>query len=247
MTSAYTPQPYDDRLPSPASIRSRPPGFDRRIHAQCSPGYLFRRSPGGKVSGTDFHRRGDGRGAAGCAGFPTGTRLEAEPRRRLALIEDPLPRRLFAPDGRCLLRRAKPEVIVTAVTSTRVRKPRRSASPGSFGHISASSAASLGTLGIESGLDHALRHADHRRPGRAARRIWRRLPAQDLATRAAMEASSQRAGSISPGRGEDPRRRLHQASAATIWTITPARGRLSGAKLSRLLRPRCCGRAAWPC
>jgi UDP-N-acetylmuramoyl-L-alanyl-D-glutamate--2,6-diaminopimelate ligase len=147
------------------------------------PGFLFAALPGGKLSGADFIGEAARRGAVGILA-PVGTRLASD-LPPLTLIEDTLPRRLFAQMAAAFYG-AQPETVV-AVTGTSGKS-----STVSFARqlwtILGQSAASLGTLGIESGpitrygtlttADPVELHADLAALAHAG------------VTRAAMEASS---------------------------------------------------------
>ena len=109
------------------------------------PGYLFAALPGVRTAGTDFIGEAARRGAIGVLA-PTGTKL-ADGLPPLALIEDPQPRRLFAQMAAAFYG-AQPERVV-AVTGTSGKSSTVSFARQIWtllGH----SAASLGTLGIES-------------------------------------------------------------------------------------------------
>jgi UDP-N-acetylmuramoyl-L-alanyl-D-glutamate--2,6-diaminopimelate ligase len=144
------------------------------------PGFIFAALPGGTVSGVDFIPEAARRGAAGVIA-PMGTHLDTD----LPVIEDPLPRKLFAQMAAAFYG-AQPETVV-AVTGTSGKSSTVSFTRQLWSHLGFS-AASLGTLGIESDpitrygtlttADPVELHAD--------------LAALALAgvTRAAMEASS---------------------------------------------------------
>jgi UDP-N-acetylmuramoyl-L-alanyl-D-glutamate--2,6-diaminopimelate ligase len=106
------------------------------------PGFIFAALPGGKVSGVDFIPEAKRRGAAGVIA-PVGTRLETE----LPVIEDPLPRKLFAQMAAAFYG-AQPEIVV-AVTGTSGKSSTVSFARQLWKSLGLG-AASLGTLGIES-------------------------------------------------------------------------------------------------
>jgi UDP-N-acetylmuramoyl-L-alanyl-D-glutamate--2,6-diaminopimelate ligase len=142
------------------------------------PGFIFAALPGGKVSGVDFIAEAARRGAAGVIA-PVGTKAD------LPVIEDPLPRRLFAQMAAAFYG-AQPEIVV-AVTGTSGKSSTVSFARQLWTSLGLS-AASLGTLGIESGpitrygtlttADPVELHADLAALAHAG------------VTRAAMEASS---------------------------------------------------------
>jgi UDP-N-acetylmuramoyl-L-alanyl-D-glutamate--2,6-diaminopimelate ligase len=144
------------------------------------PGFIFAALPGGKVSGVDFIPEAKRRGAAGIIA-PVGTRAETD----LPVIEDPLPRKLFAQMAAAFYG-AQPEIVV-AVTGTSGKSSTVSFARQLWTTLGMS-AASLGTLGIESGpitrygtlttADPVELHADLAALAHAG------------VTRAAMEASS---------------------------------------------------------
>jgi UDP-N-acetylmuramoyl-L-alanyl-D-glutamate--2,6-diaminopimelate ligase len=144
------------------------------------PGYIFAALPGGKVSGVDFIPEAARRGAAGVIA-PIGTREKTD----LPVIEDPLPRRLFARMA-AAFHGAQPDIVV-AVTGTSGKSSTVSFARQLWTSLDLS-AASLGTLGIESGpitrygtlttADPVELHADLAALAKAG------------VTRAAMEASS---------------------------------------------------------
>ncbi len=147
------------------------------------PGYLFAALPGAKVSGADFIDDARRRGAVAVLA-PAGTRL-GPGAGSTVLIEDALPRRRFAHMAAAFYG-AQPETIV-AVTGTSGKSSTVSFARQiwqTLGH----EAASLGTLGIESGpisrygalttADPVELHADLAALAHAG------------VTRAAMEASS---------------------------------------------------------
>src|SRR5579859_8151898 len=70
------------------------------------PGFIFAALPGGKVSGVDFIPEAARRGAAGVIA-PIGTHSNTG----LPVIEDPLPRRLFAQMAAAFYG-AQPEIVV---------------------------------------------------------------------------------------------------------------------------------------
>jgi UDP-N-acetylmuramoyl-L-alanyl-D-glutamate--2,6-diaminopimelate ligase len=109
------------------------------------PGYLFAALPGGKVSGVEYIGEAARRGAVGILA-PVGTRLDAglPP---LALIEDPLPRRMFAHMAAAFYG-TQPDMVV-AVTGTSGKSSTVSFARQLWKHLGFN-AASLGTLGIES-------------------------------------------------------------------------------------------------
>jgi UDP-N-acetylmuramoyl-L-alanyl-D-glutamate--2,6-diaminopimelate ligase len=106
------------------------------------PGFIFAALPGGKVSGVDFIPEAKRRGAAGVIA-PVGTRLETD----LPVIEDPLPRKLFAQMAAAFYG-VQPEIVV-AVTGTSGKSSTVSFARQLWASLG-QSAASLGTLGIES-------------------------------------------------------------------------------------------------
>jgi len=142
------------------------------------PGFLFAALPGGKVSGVDFIAEAARRGAAGVIA-PIGTKAD------LPVIEDPLPRRLFAQMAAAFYG-AQPEKVI-AVTGTSGKSSTVSFAKQLWTTLGLN-AASLGTLGIESGpitrygtlttADPVELHADLAALAKAG------------VTRAAMEASS---------------------------------------------------------
>jgi len=144
------------------------------------PGYIFAALPGGKVSGVDFIPEAARRGAAGMIA-PVGTSVEMN----LPVIEDPLPRKLFAQMAAAFYG-TQPEIVV-AVTGTSGKSSTVSFARQLWTSLG-QSAASLGTLGIESGpitrygtlttADPVELHADLAALANAG------------VTRAAMEASS---------------------------------------------------------
>ncbi len=145
------------------------------------PGFLFAALPGGKVSGVDFIPEAKRRGAAGVIA-PVGTRGTTG----LPIIEDPLPRKLFAQMAAAFYG-AQPEKIV-AVTGTSGKSSTVSFARQLWSALGLN-AASLGTLGIESApitrfhgtlttADPVELHADLAALAKAG------------VTRAAMEASS---------------------------------------------------------
>ena len=109
------------------------------------PGFMFAALPGGKVSGVDFIAEAARRGAASVLA-PIGTKAKID-LPRLAIIEDPLPRRLFAQMAAAFYG-AQPEVVV-AVTGTSGKSSTVSFSRSIWNHLGLNSG-SLGTLGIES-------------------------------------------------------------------------------------------------
>jgi UDP-N-acetylmuramoyl-L-alanyl-D-glutamate--2,6-diaminopimelate ligase len=106
------------------------------------PGFIFAALPGGKVSGVDFIPEAKRRGAAGIIA-PVGTRAETD----LPVIEDALPRKLFAQMAAAFYG-AQPEIVV-AVTGTSGKSSTVSFARQLWTALG-QSAASLGTLGIES-------------------------------------------------------------------------------------------------
>jgi UDP-N-acetylmuramoyl-L-alanyl-D-glutamate--2,6-diaminopimelate ligase len=106
------------------------------------PGYIFAALPGGKVSGVDFIQEAARRGAAGVIA-PIGTRVETD----LPIIENPLPRKLFAQMAAAFYG-AQPDIVV-AVTGTSGKSSTVSFARQLWTSLGLS-AASLGTLGIES-------------------------------------------------------------------------------------------------
>jgi UDP-N-acetylmuramoyl-L-alanyl-D-glutamate--2,6-diaminopimelate ligase len=106
------------------------------------PGFLFAALPGGKVSGVDFIPEAAKRGAAGVIA-PPGTRGKTD----LPVIEDPLPRRLFAQMAAAFYG-AQPEKVI-AVTGTSGKSSTVSFARQLWTTLGLN-AASLGTLGIES-------------------------------------------------------------------------------------------------
>lgn len=109
------------------------------------PGFLFAALPGGKVSGIDFMAEAARRGAVGFIA-PEGTRLpDGVP--PLPIIEDKLPRRLFAQMAAAFYG-AQPEIVV-AVTGTSGKSSTVSFARQLWQSLGLN-AASLGTLGIES-------------------------------------------------------------------------------------------------
>jgi UDP-N-acetylmuramoyl-L-alanyl-D-glutamate--2,6-diaminopimelate ligase len=106
------------------------------------PGYIFAALPGGKMSGVDFIPEAKRRGAAGVIA-PVGTRAKTD----LPVIEDPLPRKLFAQMAAAFYG-AQPEIVV-AVTGTSGKSSTVSFARQLWASLG-QSAASLGTLGIES-------------------------------------------------------------------------------------------------
>jgi len=106
------------------------------------PGYIFAALPGGKVSGVDFIPQAARRGAAGVIA-PVGTRGTTS----LPVIEDPLPRRLFAQMAAAFYD-AQPDIVV-AVTGTSGKSSTVSFARQLWASLGLG-AASLGTLGIES-------------------------------------------------------------------------------------------------
>jgi UDP-N-acetylmuramoyl-L-alanyl-D-glutamate--2,6-diaminopimelate ligase len=144
------------------------------------PGFIFAALPGGKVSGVDFIQEAARRGAAGVIA-PVGTRAETD----LPIIEDPLPRKLFAQMAAAFYG-VQPEIVV-AVTGTSGKSSTVSFARQLWASLGLS-AASLGTLGIESDpitrygtlttADPVELHADLAALAKAG------------VTRAAMEASS---------------------------------------------------------
>jgi UDP-N-acetylmuramoyl-L-alanyl-D-glutamate--2,6-diaminopimelate ligase len=154
-------------------------GITADSHA-VQPGFLFAALPGGKVSGVDFIPEAAKRGAAGVIA-PPGTRGKTD----LPVIEDPLPRRLFAQMAAAFYG-AQPETVV-AVTGTSGKSSTVSFARQLWTTLGLS-AASLGTLGIESApitrygtlttADPVELHADLAALAKAG------------VTRAAMEASS---------------------------------------------------------
>ena len=147
------------------------------------PGYLFAALPGAKTAGTDYIGEAARRGAVGVLA-PMGTKL-ADGLPPLALIEDPQPRRLFAQMAAAFYG-AQPDA-VAAVTGTSGKSSTVSFARQLWTDLGLS-AASLGTLGIESGpitrygtlttADPVELHADLAALSHAG------------VTRAAMEASS---------------------------------------------------------
>jgi len=106
------------------------------------PGFLFAALPGGKVSGVDFIPEAAKRGAAGVIA-PPGTKGKTD----LPVIEDPLPRKLFAQMAAAFYG-VQPEKII-AVTGTSGKSSTVSFARQLWTTLGLS-AASLGTLGIES-------------------------------------------------------------------------------------------------
>jgi UDP-N-acetylmuramoyl-L-alanyl-D-glutamate--2,6-diaminopimelate ligase len=109
------------------------------------PGFLFAALPGAKTAGTEFIGEAARRGAIGVLA-PTGTKL-ADGLPPLALIEDLQPRRLFAKMAAAFYG-AQPDVVV-AVTGTSGKSSTVSFARQLWKDLGLS-AASLGTLGIES-------------------------------------------------------------------------------------------------
>src|ERR1700761_6865311 len=107
------------------------------------PGFLFAALPGGKVSGVDFIPEAAKRGAAGVIA-PPGTRGKTD----LPVIEDPLPRKLFAQMAAAFYG-TQPEKVI-AVTGTSGKSSTVSFARQLWTALGLN-AASLGTLGIESG------------------------------------------------------------------------------------------------
>jgi UDP-N-acetylmuramoyl-L-alanyl-D-glutamate--2,6-diaminopimelate ligase len=147
------------------------------------PGFLFAALPGGKVAGTDYIGEAAKRGAVGVLA-PVGTRLAGD-LPPLALIEDPLPRRLFARMAAAFYG-AQPE-IVAAVTGTSGKSSTVSFARQLWTHLGMS-AASLGTLGIES--DPITRYGTLTTADPVELHADLAALAQAGVTRAAMEASS---------------------------------------------------------
>jgi UDP-N-acetylmuramoyl-L-alanyl-D-glutamate--2,6-diaminopimelate ligase len=108
-------------------------------------GFMFAALPGGKVSGVDFIEEAARKGAAGIIA-PVGTKSKFD-LPQLPIIEDPLPRRLFAQMAAAFYG-AQPEVVV-AVTGTSGKSSTVSFCRSIWKGLGLNSA-SLGTLGIES-------------------------------------------------------------------------------------------------
>jgi UDP-N-acetylmuramoyl-L-alanyl-D-glutamate--2,6-diaminopimelate ligase len=147
------------------------------------PGFLFAALPGAKVSGIDYIGEAIARGAVGVLA-PLGTRLDAK-LAAVAVIEDAQPRRLFSHMAAAFYG-VQPDTVV-AVTGTSGKSSTVSFTRQLWTYLG-KSAASLGTLGIESGpitrygslttADPVELHADLAALAKAG------------VTRAAMEASS---------------------------------------------------------
>ncbi|HTJ65589.1 MAG TPA: UDP-N-acetylmuramoyl-L-alanyl-D-glutamate--2,6-diaminopimelate ligase [Alphaproteobacteria bacterium] len=147
------------------------------------PGFLFAALPGGKKSGADFIAEAARRGAVAVLA-DVGTRLPADAP-ELALIEDRLPRLRFARMAAAFYG-AQPEV-VAAVTGTSGKSSTVSFARQIWKSLGFS-AASLGTLGIES--DPISRYGTLTTADPVALHADLAALAKAGVTRAAMEASS---------------------------------------------------------
>jgi len=143
------------------------------------PGFIFAALPGDKVSGVDFIPEAKRRGAAGVIA-PVGTRDVDLP-----VIEDPLPRKLFA-QMTAAFYGAQPEIVV-AVTGTSGKSSTVSFARQLWTSLG-QSAASLGTLGIES--DPIIRYGTLTTADPVELHADLAALAQAGVIRAAMEASS---------------------------------------------------------